>query len=107
MIKERQKMDGGDGPRLVPNEGLEQESFTMRIVCLDHYMAPPIVGLDDCWSALEGDPILRVPIIRIFGSTPPGQKACMHLHGAFPYFYVPYDDDLPQDETSGTIRGTA
>ena len=33
----------------------------------------------------------------MFGETPGGQKACLHLHRAFPYFYVPYDDDLPRD----------
>ena len=38
-----------------------------------------------------------MPIVRIFGVTPGGQKGCLHLHRAFPYFYVPYDDDLPRD----------
>ena len=36
-------------------------------------------------------------MVRVFGETPGGQKACLHLHRAFPYFYVPYDDDLPRD----------
>ena len=36
-------------------------------------------------------------MVRVFGETPGGQKGCLHLHRAFPYFYVPYDDDLPRD----------
>ena len=31
---------------------------------------------------------IKVPIVRIFGSTPVGQKACVHIHGAFPYVFI-------------------
>ena len=24
-----------------------------------------------------------------------GQKTCMHVHGVFPYLYVPYDGSVP------------
>jgi hypothetical protein len=41
-----------------------------------------------------------VPVVRVFGATPGGQRACLHIHGAFPYFYVAYDDDLPQARPS-------
>ncbi|EFX04849.1 DNA polymerase zeta catalytic [Grosmannia clavigera kw1407] len=33
----------------------------------------------------------RVPIIRVFGATPAGKTACAHIHGAFPYLFVPFD----------------
>ena len=57
------------------------EPFSVRIVSLDHYMATPVAGVDACWSELEGGAIQKVPVVRIFGSTPAGQKACLHLHG--------------------------
>lgn len=54
--------------------------FAVRIVSLDHYMARPEPGLDVCYSELEGGVVERVPVVRIFGATPMGQKTCLHLH---------------------------
>lgn len=32
----------------------------------------------------------QVPIIRIFGTDGRGIKTCLHVHGVFPYLYIPY-----------------
>ncbi|KAL7889124.1 hypothetical protein AOLI_G00040980 [Acnodon oligacanthus] len=65
--------------------------FSVRIVCADYYMASPLAGLDVCYSDFRDSEVKRVPVVRIFGSTPAGQKTCLHLHGVLPYVYVPYD----------------
>lgn len=40
-------------PGAAPGGGI----FLMRIVSLDYYMAPPVPGLDVCYSSLEGTPV--------------------------------------------------
>ncbi|XP_072356139.1 DNA polymerase zeta catalytic subunit [Scyliorhinus torazame] len=65
--------------------------FAVRIVTADYYMSSPVKGLDVCFSEFRESEVSRVPVVRIFGPTPAGQKTCLHLHGSFPYLYVPYD----------------
>ncbi|BDA47990.1 probable DNA polymerase zeta catalytic subunit [Coccomyxa sp. Obi] len=86
-----------------------EEVFIVRVVCLDYYLAKPIPGLDICHSQLEGTAIERVPVVQIYGATPGGQKTCLHLHKAFPYFYVPYEDDFPSEpaKAQAFLRHTA
>lgn len=31
-----------------------------------------------------------MPVIRIFGTDANGTKTCAHIHGVYPYLYVPY-----------------
>uniref|UniRef100_A0A8B9FKV4 DNA polymerase zeta catalytic subunit n=1 Tax=Amazona collaria TaxID=241587 RepID=A0A8B9FKV4_9PSIT len=65
--------------------------FSVRIVTADYYMGSPLPGLDPCQSHFREAPTKRVPVVRVFGATPAGQKTCLHLHGIFPYLYIPYD----------------
>ncbi|XP_076611860.1 DNA polymerase zeta catalytic subunit isoform X1 [Chaetodon auriga] len=72
--------------------------FAVRIVTADFYLASPIKDLDVCYSEFRESDVKKVPVVRIFGATPAGQKTCLHLHGVFPYIYVPYDGHGQQPE---------
>ncbi|XP_036331979.1 uncharacterized protein LOC118743430 [Rhagoletis pomonella] len=65
--------------------------FSVRLVIADFYVEKPMLGFDPCYSEFRGKEIRRVPIIRVFGSSADGRKTCMHVHGVFPYFYIPYE----------------
>ncbi|KAE8410893.1 hypothetical protein BDV36DRAFT_306610 [Aspergillus pseudocaelatus] len=83
------------------------EPFQVRLNCVDHYQAapsefdPPFPYRDPSTGKYDRP---KVPIIRIFGATETGQKVCVHVHGAFPYLYVPYDGDLSPEEVRHAIR---
>lgn len=56
------------------------------------------IGLN-CTIFFSSAPIHRVPVLRVFGITPAGQKACLHIHGIFPYLYVP----MPPGDNPGFL----
>ena len=56
------------------------QPFALRLVSIDYYLAKPAPKVDISYAPLEGTSIEQVPVVRIFGSTPSGQKACVHLH---------------------------
>ncbi|VAH26716.1 unnamed protein product [Triticum turgidum subsp. durum] len=57
-------------------------------------MAPPVPGLDISYSPFHCEEVEEVPVIRIYGSTPAGQKTCLHIHQSLPYLYVPCPEEL-------------
>eukprot|EP00794_Sanderia_malayensis_P000337 gene337-969_t len=63
--------------------------FSLRIVDADFYQKAPDTDLDICHAAFWDSDTRIVPVIRVFGATPNGQKACLHVHQVFPYIYVP------------------
>lgn len=82
---------------------MREPTFSLRIVSLDYYLAAPIPGLDVCYSSLEGTAVERVPIVRVFGATPAGQKCCLHIHKVM---YGPLDAHAPGGTrvTSAALR---
>ncbi|XP_023941797.2 DNA polymerase zeta catalytic subunit [Bicyclus anynana] len=72
--------------------------FSVRLVVCDHYLAKPLPGVDVIYSEFRGSDIKQVPVLRIFGPTPDGRKACLHVHGVFPYFYIPCPTPNPEPQ---------
>ncbi|KAL4028957.1 hypothetical protein IC575_012175 [Cucumis melo] len=79
--------------------------FSVRVVSIDYYLAPPIPGLDISYSSFQGGKVNEVPVLRIYGSTPAGQKTCVHVHGVLPYLYVPCSEILLLSNDKGEALG--
>ncbi|XP_068662058.1 DNA polymerase zeta catalytic subunit isoform X2 [Aristolochia californica] len=75
--------------------------FSMRIVSIDYYTAPPIPDIDICYSSFHGQNVEEVPVIRIYGSTLAGQKTFLHVHRVLPYLYVPCSEISFQNPQEG------
>ncbi|XP_073996284.1 DNA polymerase zeta catalytic subunit isoform X2 [Rhodnius prolixus] len=68
--------------------------LNLRILTVDSYIASPVSGLDPTYSHFRGSVIHQVPVLRIFGITPTGEKGCLHIHGVFPYLLIPLDKNV-------------
>jgi hypothetical protein len=73
--------------------------FALRIVAIDLAHSTPTAELDPIVSPLTHRELRQVPLVRVFGGTPRGQKACVHFHGFFRSFYVTFDGERT-DEAS-------
>ncbi|KAL6713544.1 DNA polymerase zeta [Lecanora helva] len=81
--------------------------FRVRLNCVDHYQAEPTEfdpKIPNKYGNNESKATPRVPVIRVFGATETGQKVCAHIHGAFPYLYIMYNENMAWDEVNAYIR---
>lgn len=53
--------------------------FSVRIVTTDHYLAPPVRGLDVSYSDFRDADVQRVPVVRVYGATPAGNHTFQQI----------------------------
>ena len=46
-----------------------------------------------------------VPVVRVFGATPAGQRCLVHLHGARPRLYIPLPGGLCAERDASGVQG--
>lgn len=57
---------------------------------MDFFMSKPTTHFDPVHSPLRNFVVQKVPVIRVFGNSVKGRKACVFVHGVFPYLYIPF-----------------
>ncbi|KAG2159871.1 uncharacterized protein EDB93DRAFT_1112357, partial [Suillus bovinus] len=75
---------------------MEQEA-TLRVLInqIDYTVASP--------GPLDNTSLPRVPVIRIYGASSTGKKACVHVHQVYPYFFVEYGGKLSPENVNQYI----
>ena len=53
-------------------------AFALKIINIDYYMSSGHPDLDE--TVGQFGKLAKVPVVRIYGSTPLGQKGCIFLH---------------------------
>jgi DNA polymerase zeta len=86
----------------------EAKVFRVRLNCLDNYQGQPSPLDAPLWgprafSSTQRNNLPQVPVVRVFGATETGQKVCAHIHGAFPYLYVPYTESIEKSHVDSYI----
>lgn len=73
--------------------------FRVRLINIDHILTlPGPLDRTQCAFNAEGQTLRKVPILRIFGATPAGQRVCLHIHNVYPYCYIQYKGSLDPDD---------
>ncbi|KAF8132341.1 hypothetical protein EV363DRAFT_1583317 [Boletus edulis] len=88
---------GPDIRSVTGNTFFETQHSAMNVLInhIDHVLASP--------GPLDNATLPRVPVIRIYGAASTGDKACVHVHQVYPYFFVDYPGNVSPDDVNHYI----
>ncbi|CUS20378.1 LAQU0S01e05270g1_1 [Lachancea quebecensis] len=72
---------------------LAEDLIHIQINSYDSYQEVPRAFDRLKGNSLPGREFSHVPVIRVYGSLPSGHNVLCHIHGVFPYMYIPYDGE--------------
>lgn len=86
-------------PSVVDASGVSAgpSALALRLTHLEHALLPP--GKHDD----TGTKARRVPVLRAYGTNEARETVCVHLHGAYPYCYIPYTHRLEAEFAAAYI----
>ncbi|EKM61040.1 uncharacterized protein PHACADRAFT_204189 [Phanerochaete carnosa HHB-10118-sp] len=73
----------------------QEPNLRIRVNQIDYIVEPA--------GPLDNGALPRVPIIRIYGESSVGKKACLHVHQVYPYFFVEYDGQVKPGNVNNYI----
>lgn len=77
----------------------QEPNLRIRVNQIDYIVEPA--------GSLDNTALPRVPVLRIYGESSVGKKACLHVHQVYPYFFVEYDGQVkPENGESLATRCT-
>ena len=76
-------MEDDDALSMLSFRAAATSTFAVRVSHVDTYQS-----LDSQHGSHGVSTSTELPVIRIYGATPAGQKCCVHVHGFFPRFFV-------------------
>lgn len=77
----------------------EESTVDIQINNVDFYQGFP-TALDRLFNAATRQRYVNVPLIRVYGSTSTGQNVMVHVHGVYPYLYIPYEGNVSDGKLS-------
>ncbi|GAA5834931.1 hypothetical protein JCM11251_002064 [Rhodosporidiobolus azoricus] len=91
-------------PSLASALPFPDQLIRFRLSHIDDIMSYDDSEFDNRLTPFSDKPLHAVPVIRVFGATDRGQRACVHIHGVFPYVYIDYKGkDLDPDTVNAYI----
>lgn len=75
------------------HSAINPEWMHVQLNDYDFYLTKPSSLDTHHGTSLPMNRFSRVPVIRIYGFLPTGHQALCHIHGVFPYIFIPYDGE--------------